>query len=108
MAPIAFQQAKRSLPWPKTSASSKDAGGRNGGYDSTDAGLAFAGIDAENFRQKEALDYIKSQQDRAEQARKVRDERIHSLQKEIEEAATEQFVAQVALKKSDIRLHFTP
>lgn len=63
--------------------------GRNGGYDSTDEGLAFAGIDAEDFRQKEALDFVKTQQDRAEQARKVREERIQTLQKDIDAAYVE-------------------
>ena len=58
--------------------------GRNGGYDATDSGLMFAGIDSEDFRQKEALELVRSQQERQEQARKARDERIQALQKNIE------------------------
>ncbi len=58
--------------------------GRSGGFEATDMGLKFAGIDAEDFRQKEALDFVQTQHERAAAARKAREERIQALQKNIE------------------------
>ncbi len=58
--------------------------GRTGGFEPTDAGLKFFGKNVEEYRAKEASQNIQAAGERAEEARKAREERSHLLQKSLQ------------------------
>lgn len=60
--------------------------GRAGGFEATDLGLEFAGMDVEEFRTKAALDHMQDQAERAEQSRKTREKRQQELQNSLQAA----------------------
>lgn len=60
--------------------------GRAGGFEPTDEGLEFMGFSVEEFRSKEALGNAKIQQEKAEQARRAREERAQALREDLQKS----------------------